>query len=145
MRYEGTDQASVTDMPQAAQPEVKRYAVEVRRCERCGQRVRGQHPEVAPDQYGATAHRLVKLGPRVKAAAHTVHYGMGVPVRKLPAILREFSGIEVTQSALTQDALKKSEGVVGSAYQELRAGVATAPAVYTDDTGWRIHGQRRIG
>jgi hypothetical protein len=66
---------------------------------------------------------------------------MGVPVRKLPAILREFTGIEVTQSALTQDALKKSEGVVGNAYQELRAGVATAPAVYTDDTGGRIHGE----
>jgi len=138
LRYERTDEASVTDMPQAAQPKVKSYAVEVRRCERCGQRVRGRHPEVAPDQYGATAHRL---GPRVKAAAHTVHYGMGVPVRKLPAILRELSGIEVTQSALTQDALKKSEGVVGNAYQELRAGVAAAPAVYTDDTGWRIHGQ----
>ena len=138
LRYERTDEASVTDMPQAAQPEVKSYAVEVRRCERCGQRVRGQHPDVAPDQYGATAHRV---GPRVKAAAHTVHYGMGVPVRKLPAILREFTGIEVTQSALTQDALKKSEGVVGNAYQELRAGVATAPAVYTDDTGWRIHGE----
>jgi transposase len=138
LRYERSDEATVTDMPQAAQPEVKSYAVEVRRCERCGQRVRGQHPEVAPDQYGATAHRV---GPRVKAAAHTVHYGMGVPVRKLPAILREFSGIEVTQSALTQDALKKSEGVVGDASQELRAGVATAPAVYTDDTGWRIQGQ----
>jgi hypothetical protein len=106
----------VTDMPQTAQPEVKSYAVEVRRCERCGQRVRGQHPEVAPDQYGATAHRV---GPRVKAAAHTVHYGMGVPVRKLPAILREFTGIAVTQSALTQDALQKSEGVVGNAYQEV--------------------------
>ena len=66
---------------------------------------------------------------------------MGVSVRKLPAILREFSGIAVTQSALTQDALKKSEGVIGTAYQELRAGVATAPAVYTDDTGWRIHGE----
>ena len=138
LRYERTDEATVTDMPQAAQPEVKRYAVEVRRCQRCGQPVRGQHPEVAPDQYGATAHRV---GPRVKAAAHTVHYGMGVPVRKLPAILREFTGIEITQSALTQDALKTSEGVVGDAYRELRAGVATAPAVYTDDTGWRIHGQ----
>jgi transposase len=113
LRYERTDEATVTDMPQAAQPEVKSYAVEVRRCERCGQRVRGQHPDVAPDQYGATAHRV---GPRVKAAAHTVHYGMGVPVRKLSAILREFTGIEVTQSALTQDALKKSEGVVGNAY-----------------------------
>lgn len=138
LRYERTDEATVTDMPQAVQPEVKSYAVEVRRCERCGQRVRGQHPDVAPDQYGATAHRV---GPRVKAAAHTMHYGMGVPVRKLPAILREFTGIEVTQSALTQDALQKSEGVVGNAYQELRAGVATAPAVYTDDTGWRIHGE----
>jgi len=138
LRHERTDEATVTDMPQAAQPEVKSYAVEVRRCERCGQRVRGPHPDVAPDQYGATAHRV---GPRVKAAAHTVHYGMGVPVRKLPAILREFTGMEVTQSALTQDALKKSEGVVGNAYQELRTGVATAPVVYTDDTGWRIHGE----
>ena len=70
-----------------------------------------------------------------------MHYGMGMPVRKLPAILREVTGIEVTQSALTQDALKKSEGVVGNAYQELRKGVATAPAVYTDDTGFRIHGE----
>jgi transposase len=138
LRYERTDEATVTDMPQAGQAEVKSYAVEVRRCERCGQRVRGQHPDVAPDQYGATAHRV---GPRVKAAAHAVHYGMGVPVCKLPAILREFSGIAVTQSALSQDALKKSEGVVGNAYQELRRGVASAPAVYTDDTGWRIHGQ----
>src|ERR1035438_8374395 len=58
LRYERTDEATVTDMPQTAQPKVKSYAVEVRRCERCGQRVRGQHPDVAPDQYGATAHPL---------------------------------------------------------------------------------------
>jgi hypothetical protein len=77
----------------------------------------------------------------VKAAAHVVHYGMGVPVRKVPAILREFTGVRITQSALTQDALKKAEGVIGNAYQELRAGVATAPVVYTDDTGWPIHGE----
>jgi transposase len=55
--------------------------------------------------------------------------------------LREFTGVWITQSALTQDALKKTEGVIGDAYQELRAGVATAPVVYTDDTGWRIHGE----
>jgi transposase len=56
-------------------------------------------------------------------------------------IVREFTGVRITQSALTQDALKKAEGVIGNACQELRAGVATAPAVYTDDTGWRIHGE----
>ena len=44
-------------------------------------------------------------------------------------------------SKSTQDALKKSEGVVGNVYQELRAGVATAPVIYTDDTSWRIRGQ----
>ena len=37
--------------------------------------------------------------------------------------------------------MKKSEGVIGNAYQELRAGVASAPVVYTDDTSWRIHGE----
>src|SRR6266852_1362509 len=138
LRWERTDEVTATDMPERPQPEVKCYAVEVHRCEACGQRVRGQHPDVAPDQYGATAHRV---GPRVKAAAHAMHYGMGVPVRKVPMLLREFTGVEVTQSALTQDALKKTAGVIGNAYQELRTSVATAPVVYTDDTGWRIHGQ----
>ena len=89
LRYERTDDVTVTDMSAGPQPEVRCYAVEVHRCEACGRRERGQHPDVAPDQYGATAHRV---GPRVKAAAHVVHYGMGVPVRKLPAILREFTG-----------------------------------------------------
>ncbi len=138
LRYERTDDVTVTDMPAGPQPEVRCYAVEVHRCEACGRRERGQHPDVAPDQYGATAHRV---GPRVKAAAHVVHYGMGVPVRKLPAILREFTGVEVTQSALTQDALKQSTGAIGDAYQQLRAGVAQAPVTYTDDTSWSIHGQ----
>lgn len=49
--------------------------------------------------------------------------------------------MQITQSALTQDALKKAEGVIGDAYQELRAEVAAAPVVYTDDTGWPIHGE----
>jgi len=89
LRWERTDDVSVTDMPERPQPEVKCYAVEVHRCEACGQRVRGQHPEVAPDQYGATAHRV---GPRVKAAAHVVHYGMGVPVRRVPAICGSLPG-----------------------------------------------------
>jgi hypothetical protein len=91
-----------------------------------------------PINMGRRAHRV---GPPVKAAAHAVHYGMSVPVRKVPAILREFTGVEVTQSALTQDALKKSTSVIGNAYQQLRAGVALAPVTYTDDTGWSIHGQ----
>jgi len=71
LRWERTDPVTVTDMPEQPQPEVKSCTVEVRRCQRC-ERVRGQHPDVAPDQYGATAHRV---GPRVKAAAHALRHG----------------------------------------------------------------------
>ena len=116
---------------------MRRYEVEVFRCKVCGRPVRGQHPDVAADQYGATAHRV---GPRVKAAAHTLHYGLGVPVRKLPAVFRELKGVNITQGALTQDALRRAKGEVGTAYQILRAAVPQQPTVNTDDTGFSIHG-----
>lgn len=67
---ERVDFASITEIPAMPQPQVTRYRVWVCRCTVCGAQVRGQHPDVAPDQYGATAHRL---GPRVMAAAHALH------------------------------------------------------------------------
>lgn len=137
LRFERVDEVSNTDIPPQPEPEVRCYAVEVFRCQRCGQRTRGTHSDVAPNQYGATAHRL---GARVMAAAHTIHYGYGVPVRKIPPILRELTGVTVTQGALTQDALRRAEAEVGAEYQTLRAGVCQQPTVNTDDTGFRING-----
>jgi hypothetical protein len=137
LEREEPEEVSVTDMPASPAPEVRRFQVHVGRCRNCQRTVRGKHPGVAADQWGATAHRL---GPRIKAMAHALHYGHGVPVRRLPAILREMTGIVLTQSAITQDALKQSEGAVGAAYQELRQQVRHAPVTYTDDTGWRVGG-----
>lgn len=137
LEREEPEQVSVTDMPAAPEPEVSLFQVHVCRCRKCGRKTRGKHAEVAPDQYGATAHRV---GPRIKAMAHSLHYGHGVPVRRLPAILQEMTGIAITQSAITQDALKQAEGPVGAAYQELRQQVKHAPVTYTDDTGWRVGG-----
>jgi transposase len=95
------EKVSVTDVPLQPQPQVQVYAVQVRRCQRCGKPVRGQHPDIAKDQQGATAHRL---GPQVKALAHLLHYEQGVPVRKVPAIIAELTGVRLTQGAITQDA-----------------------------------------
>src|ERR1700680_2797879 len=134
LKFERVDEVSNTDIPPQPEPEIRRYQVEVFRCQACGQKTRGTHPDVAPDQYGATAHRV---GLRVMAAAHTLHYGYGVPVRKIPPILRELTGVTVTQGALTQDALRRSEAEVGVEYQALRAGVCQQPTVNTDDTGFR--------
>jgi Transposase IS66 family. len=137
LEREEPEEVSVTDMPAAPKPEVSLFKVHVCRCQNCRRPVRGKHPDVAANQYGATAHRL---GPRIKAMAHSLHYGHGVPVRRLPAILREMTGIAITQSAITQDALKQAAGPVGAAYQEFREQVRHAPVTYTDDTGWRVGG-----
>ena len=135
---ERVDVVSITDILPLPRPRVTEYRVQVCRCASCGKQVRGQHPEVGPDQYGATAHRV---GRRAMAAAHALHYGVGVPVRKVPAVLKVLTGLGLTQGAVTQDALRRARGAVGSAYQRLRAAVRERPAVHTDDTGWRVGGE----
>ena len=131
------DFAAVTDIPPKPKPIVQPYRVWVYRCPTCDTTVRAPHSDLAPDQYGATAHRM---GPRVMAAAHATHYGLGVPVRKVPAVLQLFTGVSLTQSALTQDALRRVSGPIGQVYQTLRDRVPEAEVVYTDDTGWRVGG-----
>jgi hypothetical protein len=134
----GVEWASTTELPAVVQPHVRQFRVAVSRCRACGQRVRGQHPDLAPDQAGATAHRV---GERVMASAHVLHYGLGLPLRKVPAVLAVLTGVRVTQSALTQDAQRRAEESVGAAYEQLRAWVPDAAAVHTDDTGWRVGGE----
>ncbi len=134
----GIEIASITELPAAVRPHVRQFRVAVSQCRGCGRRVRGQHPELAPDQYGATAHRM---GDRVMASAHVLHYGLGVPVRKVPAVLRALTGVQVTPSALTQDAQRRATGSVGAVYEHLRARVPEADTVHTDDTGWRVGGE----
>ena len=128
---------STTDIPAALVPEVRLYAVEARQCLECGKSVRGQHPDIAPGQQGATAHRV---GPRVKALAHILHYVHGVPVRKTAEIVEQLTGVRLTQGAITQDATRQAEGPVGECYGELRESVKEQAVIHTDDTGWRVGG-----
>ena len=131
--------AAITDLPPQPRPVVQPYRVWVYRCPGCDTSVRAPHPDLAPDQFGATAHRI---GPRAMAAAHATHYGLGVPVRKVPAVLRLYAGLRLTQSAITQDASRRVSGPIGTRYQALRDGIPKADVVYTDDTGWRVGGER---
>jgi transposase len=135
---ERVDLAYVTELPPWPRPRVTQYRVRICRCAGCGRQVRGEHPDLAPDQYGATAHRV---GPRAMAAAHALHYQVGIPVRQVPLVLALLTGMKLTQGAVTQDALRRAQGTAGAVYQELRGSVRASPAVYTDDTGWKVGGQ----
>jgi transposase len=75
------------------------------------------------------------------AAAHALHYQVGIPVRQVPLVLGLLTGLKLTQGAIPQDALRRARGQVGAAYQQLRRAVGESPAVYTDDTGWRVGGE----
>lgn len=134
----GVDLCWRTELPALPRPEVREYRVQVARCTHCGKRVRGAHPEVAPDQVGASAHRL---GPRLLAAAHVLHYGVGVPLRRVPALLAELWGVRVTQGALTQAALRQAKGNALLCYETLRSEVAGSAVCHTDPTGWRVGGE----
>ena len=138
LEHEGESLAYVTDIPAMPRPQLKGYRVQICRCRGCGRRVRGRHSDVGPDQYGASAHRV---GRRVMAAAHMLHYGVGIPVRRVPAVLRALTGVELSQSAITQDALRRARGAVGDAYRRLRESVRESAVVHTDDTGWRVGGE----
>jgi transposase len=139
VHWQRTDTATTTDIPQRTEPVVIRYSVPVCRCRQCGKTVRGKAPGLAENQAGATAHRV---GPVAMAAAHALHYGSGIPVRKVPEVLSALTGFDITSSAITQDAMKQSAaGAVGKAYEDLRCAMREFPAVHTDDTGWRIGGK----
>jgi transposase len=138
LQEQRVDSAAITDLPPQPRPIVQPYRVWVYHCPTCETTVRAPHPNLAPDRYGATAHRV---GPRVMAAAHATHYGLGVPVRKVPALLALYTGVRLTQSAITQDALRRASGPIGRQYQWLRDQVPTSDVTYTDDTGWRVGGE----
>jgi len=134
----GWEDAFITELPEP-RPTVKHYRRPVCSCRGCKHHWRAPHPDLADDQFGATAHRL---GPRLRSAAHVLHYQIGVPVRKVPQVLEELHRVSVTQSALTQDALRTaSAGPVRERFEQIKDSVAQAPVVHADSTSWRKAGK----
>src|SRR5215468_1528928 len=138
LEFLGYEEASNTDPPRDIRPHVTKFRVSVCRCRSCGATVRGKHPDIAPDQYGATAHRY---GDRMMALGHILHYGMGIPQQKVPEVVELFTGVRPTQSALNQDAVRRSEAELKVDYEILRASMKEQAVGHSDATGWRVDGE----
>ena len=136
----GSELVSVTDIPPKPKVEIKGYLIGIKICKKCGKKHRGTHPDVAADQYGATAHRI---GDRLISVGHCLHYGDGIPQRKVVGVLKRLTGIEVTQGMLSQSSVKQGceLGYVNQASESIRKGMANSERINTDDTGWRTGGK----
>ena len=75
---------------------------------------------------------------------HLARIGFGVTQRKTPGLLREVAGIELSQAALNQDALKHGSeaGLIGILADVIKEEVRSSARIFTDDTGWKIGGER---
>lgn len=131
------DKAWVTELAPQNAVQVTEYHVPVMACPQCHHAVRGDHPALKTDQVGATAHRL---GPVLHATLQTLHHEVGLPVRRIGRVMNLLGGVQVTQGAITQAAVRlATDGRPLAAHVDaLQAHVQQAPFVHHDDTGWRI-------
>lgn len=135
------EKASITELPAGMRGQVTVYNVPVMICPQCGQKVRGEHPDLAPGQCGATAHRI---GPRLAAVVQTLHHELGVSERKIPRLLEMTVGLSLTQGAINQAAARLAQdgGRLAKEVLALEERLRGAEYVHHDDTGWRMNGQQ---
>jgi transposase len=123
------------DLPDQPAALVTRFDVAVGHCRGCGRRVQGRHPEQTSDALGAAGSQV---GPRAKAWAAWLHYGLGLSFGKCSQLLARL-GINVTAGALCSAAQSTGTALV-PVHAEIVRHVNDAEMVVMDETGWRVGG-----
>ena len=130
LEEEGVESASTTEIPPHPQPTVRFYRVHVIAA---GRAAGGWRLSSRLGPRSVWGHRP-SGGSAVMATAHVLHYGVGIPVRKVPTVLRILTGIELTEPAIVQDAQQRvptqwgrSIGTCGSRSRPLRWSTPTTP------------------
>lgn len=124
------------DLP-AVRPHVRRFQIQIGRCEGCGKRVQARHRAQSSDAIGAAQ---VSLGPRATALAATLNKELGVPHGKVAKILGELGGLSVTPGGVA-GAVARAAAKAEPSYDAICDGVAASAVVAPDETGWRIGGE----
>lgn len=116
---------------------VTRFVIAVGRCQGCGARLQGRHPEQTSDAVGAAG---VQLGPRAVALATTLQKECGLSVGKTAAALREVAGLSVTPGGVVRAIARVGRRCLPT-YDALCDALGRSPVVTADETGWRIGGR----
>lgn len=117
---------------------VRRFRVSRGRCRSCGRRAQGRHRDQTSDAVGAAASQV---GPRAVAIAAQLNKELGIPMRKVSAVL-ELLGVSVTPGGLYH-AIGRLAAAATPTCQALVLAVRASRAVAADETGWRVAGRRQ--
>ncbi len=128
-------QVEVPDM----RPTVTRITVGVGRCTGCKRRVQGHHPEQTSDALGAAASQV---GPRLKAWAMWLHYGMGMSFARTAKVL-SYLGVDVTAGAICQASARAASTDLVPVHADLVARANRSSTITMDESGWRVGGSGR--
>ncbi|MGH2761711.1 MAG: IS66 family transposase, partial [Thermoleophilaceae bacterium] len=117
---------------------VRCFRVSRGRCRSCGRRAQGRHPDQTSDALGAAGSQV---GPRAVAIAAQLNKELGIPMRKVSAVL-ELLGVSVTPGGLYH-AISRLAVAAEPTCRALTVAVQASSAVAADETGWRVAGRRR--
>lgn len=118
---------------------VTRVTVGIGRCSNCKRRVQGRHLEQTSDALGAAGSQL---GPRLKAWAAWLHYGMGLSFARTAKVI-SYLGVNVTAGAICQSAARAASKELVLVHRDLVARANGSTTITMDESGWRVGGAGR--
>ena len=126
-----------TDIPETSEPINTRFVFARGWCPRCQKWIFSRHPEQSSTAIGAA---VCHVGPRARALAADLKCRLGLPFRKIQALLADLYQIEITAGALVQSnhRLAKRAQLTEEA---MKQALAQEQIVGADETGWRVGGQ----
>ncbi len=133
---EGVQPQFVTDIP-PVKPKVTRIDVHVRRCKRCGRKVRGRRPEQISQAVGAACNQI---GPRAIALAAELNKCAGVSYQKIACFFEQAFGMTVSRATLARALLRTAEKAE-PLYERVEILVRTSGLCCPDETGWKVGGR----
>jgi transposase len=116
---------------------VRRFDIEVGRCQCCGTRAQGRHPLQTSDALGAAK---VQVGPEVLAYAAHLNKQMGLSLGNSSRVLQLGYGLEFSRGGIYR-AMARLAKKAEPTYQGLLVTARRSMVNWVDETSWRVGGQ----
>jgi len=132
---ERLDQQFQTDIPR--QPIIREFTIHRGHCQKCGKRLRGEHPLQTSNATGAAQSQL---GPDAQAAIVDLNKRAGMSFGKIADTFHNVFGIPITRGACAQIVLRGGRKLQ-PVYEQIKEAILDSDYLTPDETGWRIGGQ----